>query len=231
MEKWCLRIAKGLPALCLGALMFAAQTAPDNAVSNISHWVTWLHIHLPDAIKDKSADVWIFWVSLILLVIYCLVLFILYKQHKKVKIKIVNRNLTRTPYTLTFEAVNLGDSINSLEENITLSCLFPSGKSFCHGQKYKCDFTIAPNDRSLEPHKPKTIIATSSSTEFLVYSWFQKYTFKPSKGCYSFVYMRNAMDGEMFVWRYRIEKFLFRIAVDLYFKFFKQQNYVLTEKE
>jgi hypothetical protein len=63
-------------------LMFAAQISPDSAISNVSKWLTLFHIPVPDALKNKTADVWIFWICLILGGLYFLILSVnfLYKH-------------------------------------------------------------------------------------------------------------------------------------------------------
>ncbi len=53
--------------------MFAAGTSPDSAVSNISKWADLLHINLPNALKGKTADTWIFWICFIGIVLYIII--------------------------------------------------------------------------------------------------------------------------------------------------------------
>lgn len=139
-------------------------------------------------------------------------IFIYFKN--RVKIKIIKQNLAQLPYNIKFEAVNLGDTPNSLEEKVVFKCLLPNIKNhkFPNGQKYKCEFRIKRSDRLLEPHKPKIITATTNSNNpHLIYSWFRKYIFIPSKGMYSIIFARNALDNGISRWRYRYERFLYRL--------------------
>ncbi len=71
--------------MVLAALMFAAQISPNSAVSNISQWAALFNIRLPNVIKDKTADVWVFWICLILLVFYIIFIIILFFMHKHQK--------------------------------------------------------------------------------------------------------------------------------------------------
>lgn len=85
MAKWCLRIIEGLPGFIFMVLMAAAGISPRAAASNISAWADLLHIPVPDAVKNKTADVVIFWLCLFLLVLYIIILVFLYKQQRESK--------------------------------------------------------------------------------------------------------------------------------------------------
>jgi hypothetical protein len=73
LAKFFRRIATAIPLVILGAIMFAAQVPPDAAVSNVSKWATLFHIPIPDAIKNKSADKWVFWICLLFAISYLII--------------------------------------------------------------------------------------------------------------------------------------------------------------
>ncbi len=75
----------GLPAVVLVAIMFAAEIPPSNAVSNIGEWLALFHVPIPDAIKGKNADTWIFWIALVFLIIYIIAGILYCVWHKKLK--------------------------------------------------------------------------------------------------------------------------------------------------
>lgn len=153
-----------------------------------------------------------------------ILLFIIIFIHLKnrINIKIIKQNFAQLPYSIKFEAVNLRDTPNSLGEKIVFECLLPKIKTskFPNGQKYNCEFRINSSDRLLESHKPKIITAsTNSDNQRLIYSWFRKYIFISSKGMYSIIFVRNALDNGISRWRYRYERSLYRI-----FNIIKQVN-------
>lgn len=132
----------------------------------------------------------------------------------RVRVKIIKQHFGNLPYSIKFEALNLGEKPNSLEENIYLKCLLPTIRKwkFRNGQPYKCVFYLKSNDRLLEPHKPKIFIAsTKSDNQSLLFSWFRKYEFRPSRGIYSTIFVRNALDNGIPYWQYRIERTLYRL--------------------
>lgn len=65
--------------------MFAAGTSPDSAVSNISKWADLLHINLPNALKGKTVDTWIFWICFIGIVLYIIITASLWLFRRKKK--------------------------------------------------------------------------------------------------------------------------------------------------
>jgi hypothetical protein len=146
----------------------------------------------------------------------------------RIVVKIIRQDFFQSPYSLQFEAINLGEKKNSLEEYIDLCCVVPTDvKKFpLYGIKHKCKFQIPLDQRLLEPHKPEKITATcddvNTQSEILV-SWFRKYTFKPSKGMYTIKYVRN-VDNGIPKWRYRFERFLYRG-----FRIINKNDYVEVE--
>jgi hypothetical protein len=60
--------------------VFAVGTPPDSAVSNLSKWAELFHISLPNFLKTKTADNWIVWIGLILIVLYIVIIFGDYKR-------------------------------------------------------------------------------------------------------------------------------------------------------
>lgn len=132
----------------------------------------------------------------------------------RIRIKIIKQNFADLPYSIIFEALNLGEKTNSLEDKIYFKCLLPTVRKwkFRNGQSFKCVFWLKSSDRSLEPHKPKKFTAiTNSDNQGLLFSWFRKYEFKPSRGMYSHVFVRNALDNGISYWRYLIERSFYRL--------------------
>lgn len=132
----------------------------------------------------------------------------------RIKISIIKQRFGDLPYSIIFEALNLGEKPNSLGKRIILKCLLPTIKShgFLNGKRFHCIFYLQDDDRLLEPHKPKVFTATTNSdNSALLFSWFRKYEFRPSRGMYSVVYVRNALDNGISYWRYELERFLFRL--------------------
>ena len=56
------KILSMLLYISLGAIMFAAGTSPNSAVSNLSKWAAIFDIRLPNFLKGKAIDAWIFWI-------------------------------------------------------------------------------------------------------------------------------------------------------------------------
>lgn len=131
----------------------------------------------------------------------------------RIRIKIIKQNFADLPYTIIFEAQNLGDKTNSLDDKIYFKCLFPTERKWnsINGQSFKCVFRLKNSDRSLEPHKPiKFTAITNSDKQRLRFSWFRRYEFRPSHGMYSPVFVRNALDNGISYWRYLIERSFYR---------------------
>ena len=53
-----------------GILIFASRIPPKEAVSNVAAWANIFHIPIPDLLRNKTADVWIFWLGLMFVFIY-----------------------------------------------------------------------------------------------------------------------------------------------------------------
>ncbi|MGA9111252.1 MAG: hypothetical protein WB290_13245 [Smithella sp.] len=70
------KILKTIPAIIGGILMFASGIAPNDAVSNISKWADLFHISIPNFLKNKTADIWTFWIVLILTLLYIILIII-----------------------------------------------------------------------------------------------------------------------------------------------------------
>jgi hypothetical protein len=132
----------------------------------------------------------------------------------RIKIKIIKQNFFNEPYFVKYEAINLGEKPNSLQEKVYLKSLLPNidKGSLKNPEPYECTFHIKDIDRVLEPHKPKIFTAyTKSHNPRLPYSWFRKYQFRPSRGMYTTVFVRNALDNGIPYWRYIIERPLYRL--------------------
>jgi len=132
----------------------------------------------------------------------------------RMKISIIKQRFGDLPQSIIFEALNLGEKPNSLGKRIILKCLLPTIKSqgFLNGKRFHCIFYLQDDDRLLEPHRPKVFTATTNSdNSALLFSWFRKYEFRPSRGMYSVVYVRNALDNGISYWRYKLERFLLRL--------------------
>lgn len=132
----------------------------------------------------------------------------------RIKINLIKQRFGNLPYSIIFEALNLGEKPNSLEKKIILKCLLPTIKNegFLNGKRFQCFFYLDDNDRLLEPHRPKVFIATTNSDHsILMFSWYRKYEFRSSRGMHSVVFVRNALDNGILYWRYKVERFLFRL--------------------
>jgi hypothetical protein len=132
----------------------------------------------------------------------------------RIRIKIIKQNFFEAPYSVIFEALNLGEKPNSIEEKIYFKCLLPTVRRwwFRNGQPYKCEFYLKGTDRLLEPHNPKIFTAISKARlPNLMFSWFRKYQFRPSRGKYSTIFVRNAIDNGIPYWRYKLERTLYRL--------------------
>jgi hypothetical protein len=149
-----------------------------------------------------------------ILIIFAILLHVVVYLRNRIRIKIIKQNLFNTPYSIKFEAINLSERPNSLGEKIYFKSLLPNirkGK-LKNGEPYKCSFYLKDIDRLLEPHKPKIFTAyTKSDNPRLPFSWFRKYEFRPSRGIYSTVFVRNALDNGIPYWQYRIERSLYRL--------------------
>jgi hypothetical protein len=66
-------VLEKLPPLFLGVVMFASSIPPNDAVSNIGKWASLFHLQLPDAMQGRSADIWIFCICSILLLLYFII--------------------------------------------------------------------------------------------------------------------------------------------------------------
>ncbi len=150
----------------------------------------------------------------------CLGVFLFISLHiityfkNRIRIKIIKQNFSDAPYSVIFEALNIGEQPNSIEEKIYFKCLLPTVRKwwFRNGQPYKCEFYLKETDRLLEPHKTKVFTSISKfSQPRLTFSWFRKYQFRPSRGKYSNVFVRNALDNGIPYWRYKIERTLYRL--------------------
>lgn len=133
---------------------------------------------------------------------------------KRIKISIIKQRFGDLPYNIIFEALNLGEKPNSLGKRIILKWLLPTIKrqGFLNGKRFHCIFYLRDDDRLLEPHRPKVFTATTNSdNSALLFSWFRQYEFRPSRGMYSVVYVRNALDEGIPYWRYKLERLLFRL--------------------
>jgi hypothetical protein len=112
------KILKALPTIILGAIMFAAGTSPDSAVSNISKWADFLHINIPNALRGKTADVWIFWICLTGIVLYVIIMasFWLFrrknKKELKKKVKIATPRLEQSDFITRLKYLNVGTTTN-----------------------------------------------------------------------------------------------------------------------
>ena len=147
-------------------------------------------------------------------ILVVLLLNIVMRFRNRIRIKIIKQNFADLPYSIIFEALNLGDKTNSLDDEIYFKCLLPNVRNwlFRNGQSFKCVFRLKQNDRSLEPHKPMKFTAiTNSDNQSLLFSWFRKYEFRPSRGMYSAIFVRNASDNGISYWRYLIERTFYRL--------------------
>jgi hypothetical protein len=60
-------IAWGATGIIVGALMFASQVGPEQAISNLSLWVQKAGVHAPAWLKARATDKWVFRVGFIVL--------------------------------------------------------------------------------------------------------------------------------------------------------------------
>lgn len=149
-----------------------------------------------------------------ILIILAILLHVLVYLRNRIKIKIIKQNFFNQPYSIKFEALNLGEKPNSLGNKIYFKCLLPTIKKgkLINGEPYKFFFYLKDADRFLEPHKPKIFTAyTEDINQRLPFSWFRKYEFRPSRGIYSNVFVRNALDNGIPYWQYKIERTLYRL--------------------
>ncbi|MCJ7664829.1 MAG: hypothetical protein MUO24_11405 [Desulfobacterales bacterium] len=107
------RFLKALPVFILGAIMFAAGTSPDSAVSNISKWADLLHINLPNALKGKTANTWIFWICFIGIVLYIIWLFRRKKKRgSRKKVGIAAQQLEQSDFLTRLKSPNIRTTEN-----------------------------------------------------------------------------------------------------------------------
>ncbi len=145
----------------------------------------------------------------------------------RIKIKIIKQSFHDPMPNIRFEAINLSEKPNSLQEKVYFKCLLPSihKSSSLHGESFKLVFHVKENDRILEPHKSKIFTAYSkSSNTRLGFSWFRKYEFQPSRGMSTNIFVRNSLDNGIAFWKYRIERSLYRL-----FRVVNEKKEVITE--
>ena len=173
-----------------------------------------LVVGLSIAVVSSSFGPKIIGLIIFILIIIAILLHVVVYLRNRIRIKIIKQNFFNTPYFIKFEAINLSERPNSLEEKVYFKSLLPNirkGK-LKNGEPYKCSFYLKDIDRMLEPHKPKIFTAyTKSDNPRLPFSWFRKYEFRPSRGIYSTVFVRNALDNGIPYWQYRIERSLYRL--------------------
>ena len=132
----------------------------------------------------------------------------------RIKIRIIKQSFHEPMPHVRFEALNLSEKPNSLQEKVYIKCLLPSihKSTLPHGDPLNLTFHVKENDRILEPHKAKIFTAYSKiSNNRLGFSWFRQYEFRPSRGMSTSIYVRNALDNGIPFWRYEIERSLYRI--------------------
>ncbi len=109
-----------------------------------------------------------------------------------------------------FEATNLGVATVALEPTITVAGLWMIGGELA---PWRGELTFfADMDRSLDPHKPKRLLAagTTSGQHAFTFLWYRAYTFRATRGSSRRVYLRH-IDGPQLSWaRFRFEATLVR---------------------
>ena len=134
---------------------------------------------------------------------------------KRNKIKIIKQNLIEFPYSIDFEAENMGNAINSLGGKILLDCLImPISKikktKLC-GEKCKHTFYLNNNDTSLEYHSPKKFTAIAEKEmQQLYYSNFRRYKFYSTNRINTHLYFIGATNKNVSFWEFYFKKFLYR---------------------
>ena len=129
------------------------------------------------------------------LIFFAILLHLFLSIRNRIKIKIIKQSFHESLYYVKFEALNLGEKPNSMQEKVYFECLLPSinKSTLRNGDPHKLVFLIRDNDRILEPHKPKILSAYTKATNHqLCFSWFRKYEFRPSRGMYTHIFVRNS---------------------------------------
>jgi hypothetical protein len=62
-------IGSGVLAFLVGALMFASQVGPDEAISNLSLWVQKAGVHAPAWLRARATDKWVFRIGFLVLLV------------------------------------------------------------------------------------------------------------------------------------------------------------------
>ena len=111
---------------------------------------------------------------------------------------------------VTFEATNLGVATVALEPTIDVAGLWMMEGELA---PWRGELTFfADMDRSLDPHKPKRLLAagTRSGQHAFTFLWYRAYEFRATRGRSRRVYLRH-IDGPQLSWvRFRIEATLAR---------------------
>jgi len=133
------------------------------------------------------------------------------KYRNRVQIRIRNVKLALTgsdPRAITFEAENIGITLNSYEPSLYLTGYHSDG-----GGKWKrfvYVFTEKGNDRQLSPHVTKTILVRHDETENpeIIFLWLMTLIISPTRGHKIRVRLRNAEFHRLGVVQFQWERFL-----------------------
>jgi len=111
---------------------------------------------------------------------------------------------------LRFEIENRSPTATSLLPQITASFLSPSRGHYVRGRAI---FDVRESDRHLAPYEPRILSATPRDLAAgYGFSWFLKFTFRPSRGLTRKVYLRNAHLEPIGSLRFLFEKTRFRLT-------------------
>ncbi|MCP4744697.1 MAG: hypothetical protein GY874_00945 [Desulfobacteraceae bacterium] len=175
---------------------------------------------LYDLFPDLDSKIKIIVISL-LFIIYILFNLNQYNKENKIKIEINNENLMQKPYSIKFDATNLGNKKKVLKKSINFEGISPPR------EPQKAIFNIEENDLSLEPCKRKSFTAiidrTHRSDRILGFCWFQKYKFQTLQGGFAnSIYKRHA-GKTISRLEYTIDRFLFHRLNRIFRKFRDQE--------
>lgn len=150
--------------------------------------------------------------AILVMVLIFFVLNIIAYWRNRIKIEINKQNLTDSPYNISFSAINMGGSRNSLNGNVILQCLtIPFNPAIPCGEKHRHIFYIDGSDNSLEPHKSKSFkAAIKGEIPQLYFSNFRQYKFTPNRGMYTHLYFIGATDKNVSFWKFYFKRFLYR---------------------
>jgi len=132
------------------------------------------------------------------------------RQHPSLSIRIMEDNPSHAPGNLRFEIENRSDTETSLVPLIQSTYWYPKqGKYF----KGRALYDVRDLDRHLPPFKPRIMSATARELpDGYLFSWFRKYTFRPTRGHKATICVRNVLLEPLGCFRCIFEETKFRIT-------------------